>query len=267
MNMVTIVIQAEDGSIDGKPFYLHKAFFTHLSPYFDAAFNSGFAESETQTLHFTETTREIFAMLVDWVYTKDLKALATFELDDRKNLPLGVGLSTLQGRQLEEYIAASQETAFEYTTKLIDLWFLADKVLLPGLQNAALQAIELLRFFTPLQGVPADISRAVYDKTPKGSPIRMYLADTTLRRLHPKSEDQGEDFHPDMLADIFDFVKIAGADPRQRHYGLSERSMEFYFVEVKGDAHLKARPNVNAPLADDIWISLWELRRNALKLF
>ncbi|KAF7876339.1 hypothetical protein EAF04_001432 [Stromatinia cepivora] len=265
MDMVTIYIKGENGSVDGPPFNLHKSFFTHLSPYFEAVFNSGFAESETQTLHFAESNREIFAMLVDWVYKKDLKALATFEFDDRKNLPVGIGLSALQGNDLEEYIMKSQETAFEHTTKLIDLWFLADKVMIPELQNAALQAIELLRFFAPLQGVPAEISRAVYDKTPKGSPLRLYLAETTLRRLHPKSEDEGGDFHPDMLVDIFNLVKIIGADAKLRHYGLSEKAMESYLAATKGDSHLKSNPIVTAPLADEIWVSLWELRRNALK--
>ncbi|KAJ8063505.1 hypothetical protein OCU04_007381 [Sclerotinia nivalis] len=264
MDMVTIYIKGENGSVDGPPFNLHKSFFTDLSPYFEAVFNSGFAESETQTLHFAESNREIFAMLVDWVYKKDLKALAAFELDDRKNLPVGIGLSTLQGNDLEEYIKKSQETALEHTTKLIDLWFLADKVLIPELQNAALQAIEILRFFTPLQGVPAEISHAVYDKTPKRSPLRLYLAITTLRRLHPNSEDHGEDFHPDMLVDIFNLVKVIGADAKLRHYGLSEMAMESYLVATKGGSHLKSNPIVTAPLAGDIWVSLWELRRDAL---
>ncbi|TEY42308.1 hypothetical protein BOTCAL_0395g00010 [Botryotinia calthae] len=265
MDMIAIYIKEEDGSIDGPPFNLHKSFFTHLSPYFDAVFNSGFAESATQTLHFAESNRQIFAMLIDWVYKKQLDTLAAFELDDRKNLPVGIGLSTLQGSDLDEYINKSQETAFEHTTKLIDLWFLADKVLMPELQNAAIQAIELLRFFTSLQGVPAEISRAVYDKTPKDSPLRKYLAYTTLRRLHPQSEDKGEDFHPDMLVDIFDIVKVAGSDAKLRHYGLSEKAMESFLVEVNGASHLKANPNIVAPLADDIWVSLWELRRNAMK--
>ncbi|EDN97232.1 predicted protein [Sclerotinia sclerotiorum 1980 UF-70] len=265
MDMVTVYIKGENGSVDGPPFNLHKSFFTHVSPYFEAVFNSGFAESEIQTLNFAESNREIFAMLVDWVYKKDLKALAAFELDDRKNLPVGIRLSALQGNDLEEYIKKSQETAFEHTTKLIDLWFFADKVIIPELQNAALQAIEILRFFTPLQGVPADISRAVYDKTPKGSPLRLYLAETTLRRLQPNSGNEGENFHPDMLVDIFNFVKIVGADAKLRHYGLSEKVMVAYFVPNKGDAHLEGNPIVTAPLADDIWISLWELRRYALK--
>ncbi|TGO11914.1 hypothetical protein BTUL_0098g00170 [Botrytis tulipae] len=265
MDMVTIYIKGDDGSIDGPPFNLHKSFFTHLSPYFDAVFNSSFAESATQTLHFAESNREIFAMLIDWVYKKQLNTLAAFELDDRKNLHIGIGLSTLQGSDLDKYISKSQKTAFEHTTKLIDLWFLADKVLMPELQNAAIQAIELLRFFTPLQGVPAEISLAVYDKTPKDSPIRKYLAYTTLRRLHPQSEDKGKDFHPDMLVDIFDIVKVAGADAKLRHYGLSEKAMESFLVEVKGGSHLKANPNTVAPLADDVWVSLWEVRRNTLK--
>ncbi|ESZ92441.1 hypothetical protein SBOR_7158 [Sclerotinia borealis F-4128] len=265
MDMITIYIKGESGEIEGPPFNLHKAFFTHLSPYFDAVFNSGFAESSTQTLHFAESNREIFALLVQWVYAKDLKTIATFELEDRKNLPAGVGLSTLQSDQLNVYVKKSQELAFEHTTKLIDLWFLADKVLMPTLQNAAILAIESLRFFTPLQGVPAEISRAAYDKTPKGSPLRRYLADTTLRRLHPNSEDDGEDFHPDMLVDIFNRVKIAGADARLRHYGLSERAMEAFLVEVQGGGHLKANPSTTPPLADDVWVGLWELRRDALK--
>ncbi|RAL59980.1 hypothetical protein DID88_000606 [Monilinia fructigena] len=88
----------------------------------------------------------------------------------------------------------SQELALEHTTKLIDLWFLADKVLMPELQNAAIIAIDALRFFTPLQGLPVDICISIYAKTPAGSPLRKYLADTTLRRLHPNAEDQGEDF-------------------------------------------------------------------------
>lgn len=265
MDMVAIYIEGEDGVIDGTPFNVHKAFFTHLSPYFDAAFNSTFAESSTQTLHFAESSREIFALLVQWVYVKDLTTLTTFEVADRKNLPGGIGLSNLQGEQLYEYIRKSQELALAHTKKLIDLWFLADKVLMPDLKNAAIQAIEMIRFFTPIQGVPAEVSNAVYDKTPKGSPIRKYFADTTLRRLHPQSDDQGEEFHPDMLIDMFNIVKITGANSRLRHYGLSEKAMEAFLVETNGNSHLKANPNTYPPLADDVWVGFWELRRDRMK--
>ncbi|KAA8566681.1 hypothetical protein EYC84_009216 [Monilinia fructicola] len=265
MDMVAIYIQGENGIADGPPFYVHKDFIQHASPYFSAAFSSGFSESTTQTLYFEDCKREIFALLIQWVYKQDLQALSGFELEDRKNLPLGVGLSTLQGDQLNDYIKKSQELALEHTIKLIDLWFLADKVLMPELQNAAILAIDALRFFTPLQGLPADICAAVYAKTPVGSPLRKYLADTTLRRLHPNAEDEGEDFPSDMLADIFNRVKVVGSDARLRHFGLSEKSMEAFLVEVKGDAHLKANPSANPPLADNIWVRLWELRRDAMK--
>ncbi|KAB8292926.1 hypothetical protein EYC80_007291 [Monilinia laxa] len=265
MDMVAIYIQGENGIIEGPPFYVHKEFIQHASPYFSAAFSSGFSESTTQTLYFEDYKREIFALLIQWVYKQDLQALLGFELEDRKNLPLGVGLSTLQGDQLNDYIKNSQELAFEHTTKLIDLWFLADKVLMPELQNAAIIAIDALRFFTPLQGLPAQICTAIYTKTPVGSLLGKYIADTTLRRLHPNAQDQGEDFPLDMLADIFNRVKVVGSDARLRHFGLSEKSMEAYLVEVKGDAHLKANPSANPPLADDIWVGLWELRRDAMK--
>ncbi|KAI9643697.1 hypothetical protein NHQ30_008320 [Ciborinia camelliae] len=264
MDMVAIHIKGENGVVDGPPFYVHKDFLLHASPYFGAVFESGFAESNTQTLHFEESSREIFAMLIQWVYTGSLNTIANFEIEDRKNLPLGVGLSTLQGNQLNEYIKKSQELAFEHTTKLIDLWFLADKVLMPSLQNAAMLAIESLRFFTPLQGLPADVCTAIYAKTPRGSPLRRYLADTTLRRLHPQAEDKGEDFPHDMLIDIFNRAKIAGSDARLRHYGLSERSMEAFMVEVKGGGHLKFNPDTTPPLADDVWVGLWLLRREAM---
>ncbi|QSZ31468.1 hypothetical protein DSL72_001033 [Monilinia vaccinii-corymbosi] len=265
MDMVIIYIKGEDGLIDGPPFYVHKEFLTHASPYFSAAFNSGFAESHTQTLHFAESSREIFALLIQWVYKQDLHPVETFERADRQNLPPGIGLSTLQGDYLDQYLQKSQALAFEHTTQLIDLWFLGDKVLMPTLQNAALRAIETLRFFTPLQGLPADICTAIYARTAPGSPLRSYLADTTLRRVHPRSEDRGEDFPAEMLADLFDRVMMVGADARLRHYGLSERAMEAFLVEVRGGAHLKANPSANPPLADDIWVAFWELRRDAMK--
>lgn len=56
-----------------KPYFLSKNLVCHYSKYFDAVFNSGFEESETQVLDLNTCTTDVFDLAVAYMWTGDLK--------------------------------------------------------------------------------------------------------------------------------------------------------------------------------------------------
>jgi hypothetical protein len=127
-----------------KTWTLHKSFVCHNSPYFEAAFNSALVEGQTQTLVYDKTTPEAFGLFAKWIYSKTIKD------DDGKSPP---------------------------PTEMVQLWVLADKILVPGLQNAAIRGLHERGCIISLHEFGY-----VYDNTTVRSPLRRLLVDQLLVR-------------------------------------------------------------------------------------
>jgi len=88
---------------------VHKNFITHYSPYFDAAFNGNFAEGQSQKLDLEDTEPHVFGTFVNWLYSQNIEN-AEGEIPD--------------------------------DSTLVNLWLLADKCLVPKLQNQVIRNLD-----------------------------------------------------------------------------------------------------------------------------
>lgn len=129
-----------------KKFILHKEFACQYSPVFKAAFNSDFIEGQTQTYKLEDVTEAAARLLVNWFYTQQL--------------------------DIEGYGASSPEKRQE-DMALCQLWVLADKLLVPQLQNQTIRTMVDLRVKTNI--IPTLSLEYIWANTSPGNPLRRLL--------------------------------------------------------------------------------------------
>ena len=100
--------------------------------------------------------QKLLGVFVNWLYTKDIE-------NSKKSLP-------------------SCEA-------LINLWLFADLVLVPRLQNDAMEKLEVARILR--KGLPTTRLIRAYDHTSKGSVLRRYIV-----RTWKNSKISGSDNYP-----------------------------------------------------------------------
>lgn len=100
-----------------RKYVVHKELLCYHSLFFDKAFNGPFTEGVTQTMQLNDVESDIFGLVVFWVYHQKLGGARRY----RGSNPV-VEL-TVQMNHLAQ------------------LWILGDRFLMPGLQNAAIDAI------------------------------------------------------------------------------------------------------------------------------
>jgi hypothetical protein len=133
-----------------KKFLVHKVFACHYSPVLSAALNNtAFIEGETQIYRLDDTTEGAFGLLVQWLYSQKL------EYDD------GAGGVTAEN--------------------LVRLWVLAGKLLIPRLQNLAVDLLEEIR--VAKGSIPIKELEYVYENTKVLNPLRKYLVYVCARHL------------------------------------------------------------------------------------
>lgn len=138
-----------------KVFKVHKNFVCYHSPFFDAAFNGNFVEGDTQQMKLEDTCPEAFGIFVNWLYTQDIE-------NNKGELPS--------------------------CENLMNLWLLADLVLVPRLQNETIDKLDEAR---RLRGrLPSMLLARVYEHTTKGCPLRTYIIRTWPRKKIMLDEDR-----------------------------------------------------------------------------
>ena len=116
-------------------FVAHKQFVCYASPPLKAAFNSPFQEGITQTFEIPNTKPAVFDLWMQWIYQPHVQ--------DRASL-LRFDAPVLNAREWDNPVAAPEIPAlihaeFCKNVKLtIDLWGLAEYLMMPKLQNDAL---------------------------------------------------------------------------------------------------------------------------------
>ncbi|KAH8601680.1 hypothetical protein B0O99DRAFT_588866 [Bisporella sp. PMI_857] len=232
--MVTVSVYMELKE-EAESFQVHKNFITHYSPFFSAAFNGNFAEGESQKLELDDTEPAVFGSFVQWLYTQDI-------VDGKGSLP-------------------DQPT-------LVNLWILADKILVPRLQNQIIRALDLSRRASeearphpgmstagrmsmasitsterpaPPRRIKQDptIFHRLYECTAKDSPLRSYFVDICSRGSHEEiSDEEADDYPHEMLVDIINKMRR-----RERHVCRAASSCSEYYVSEdiaeKRDARVK----------------------------
>jgi len=79
---------------------------------------------------------------------------------------------------------------------LVDLWLLAEKLMIPDLQNAAMRGmgVQSPRTFA----LPLEALERAYQNTAKGSPLRSYLAEEFAYRMVCKSQSYPHELFAEM---------------------------------------------------------------------
>jgi hypothetical protein len=162
-------------------FTVHKEFACHYSPVLKAAFNSNFIEGQTQTYRLQETTERAVRLLVQWLYTQKLDTFVP---------KTGEG-----GQNNYGVLKSSQNLA------LVELWVLAEKLLIPALQNVVVREIEEHRSCS--HKINTLCLHYVYEKTKRGSLLRRLMVDMCFSHLKvPSYMKHPERYPQEMLIEL-----------------------------------------------------------------
>ncbi|KAK0100250.1 hypothetical protein ONS96_007533 [Cadophora gregata f. sp. sojae] len=165
-------------------FVVHTYFACHYSPVFDAAFNGNFLEGQTQEYKIQDVGEETVRLLVHWLYTQKLDTIELQYLRKHHD-PKDFGVDSLS-----------------QTKALIQLWVLGEKLLIPRVQNSALDEILRIRYHTGIS-VPTQYLY-IYENTSAGSPLRRFFVDLCVSRCKnpPRYNDSSDRYPKEMLLDI-----------------------------------------------------------------
>lgn len=156
-------------------FVVHKDYACHYSPVLKAALNSQFIEGQTQTYTLEDVEMSTGKLLIHWFYHQSFSVL---NHDDWE----------LSGTD-EESLA------------LIQLWVLADKLLIPRLQNDILR--EIKRFQEDEAIIPITGLGYAYKHSSKDSVLRKFLLDLCACYMDPKKYSTEPDYFPkEMLLEL-----------------------------------------------------------------
>lgn len=177
--IVKIHVKFEEGSTE--TFKVHKNFICYYSPFFDAAFNGDFAEGESQEMEFHEVDLQTFGMFVNWLYTQSI------------------------------VLSDHSQPCCRF---LLYLWILADRILVPKLQNQIIRQLDERRVLE--KRLPSSSFNFVYEHTTEGSLLRKYIVDTrdyfTIRTV--------ENYPKELLVSL---VNAFGDEHRSGGRGLRKR--------------------------------------------
>ncbi|TVY41602.1 hypothetical protein LOCC1_G007766 [Lachnellula occidentalis] len=179
-------------------FVVHKEFACHYSPVLKAAFESEFIEGQTQTYTLDDTTEGAFRMLVQWLYTQKV----TSELrDDSSSKPCD-GINDPKQREI----------AARDTEDLVTLWVLAGKLIMPTLQNEAMDV--MMWYYTEFSFIRNSTFAAVYAQTAPDSLLRKAFVELCTHRLETEMIVKRQDSFPkEMLLDMFVAAVAKGNEP------------------------------------------------------
>lgn len=156
--MVTLYGSNETSSA---PFIVHREFATFYSPVLKAAFESDFREGQTQIYRidaeFADNTMRILSL---WLYTQEIDVMNFDDPELKKKVSLvdDASLGSFSRRCMS----------------LLQLWVLADRLLIRKLQNAVLDKLEdLLEGSSYLPQIAA--CDFVYENTAVDCPLRQWL--------------------------------------------------------------------------------------------
>jgi len=151
-------------------------------------------ETTTKSMDFRMgTTHVAFGLFVAWIYTQKV------DIDYKEDLARQFSASSQeisdQSRNFYKKVNSAVEVYFE---QLVDLWFLAEKLCIPALQNATIDAIEELRYDTVFY-LPASICSKIWEATNKDHPLRQYATLTVWVGFSDCSDEFIQNLPEDML--------------------------------------------------------------------
>lgn len=198
-------------------FGVHKDLLCHYSPYFKAAFTSGFEETNAGVMKLPEISVELFEVFNRWLYHKTLWSPDDFpkeadDLLDERGCPLGNGL-------------------VNHMDILMRLYVFANMVRIPSLMN---QILDDLNEISNLSGaIPTAAFSYVWDNVCDSSPIRRFIVDWVLWEVDEDTMDEDADEYPSyMRLEIMKAARrtIRGFSNREKPQNPKEGDMSCYYV-------------------------------------
>jgi hypothetical protein len=190
-------------------FKLPKNVVSHYSPFFETAFKSQFIEGQTQSMTLEDVEGEIFGCMVHWFYTQKVETQSVGTHAD--DLP-----------------------------KLVKLWILAERCIVPRLQNAAFGHIYnyLNNIFNPFPvfGPVPDALKQVIDVIFNSAEQHDILRKLLVDRCAALSSKTLRTLIPHMPQDLIVGVTIEVS--KDRDAGKTRRRMnevEEYQVKIPGE--------------------------------
>ncbi|XMA14322.1 hypothetical protein WAI453_007113 [Rhynchosporium graminicola] len=149
-SLVTFLIGPGPNPVE---FLIHKEIVCHNSGVLAVAFNGNFIEGRTQTYRIDDTTERAFKLFMQWLYSKSF--------------------TLVQDRVTYEMSESQEAAAKSENHSLVELWVLADMLLMPSLQNAIIDV--MMKIYYQDADFPAYICEYVYQHTEKDSALRRLL--------------------------------------------------------------------------------------------
>ncbi|KAE8446888.1 hypothetical protein EG329_011519 [Mollisiaceae sp. DMI_Dod_QoI] len=194
---------------ESRAFVIHKDFATYHSPVLKAAFDSDFIEGQKQEYRFEDDFEEdVVRLLAHWFYTSILS------------------LSQINGLSWEN------ETSMEaFTTQsrcLIKLYVLADRLLIPTLQNQVLLKLDELaekRHTMAVFMVPY-----VYENTGAESPLRQWMVWMLAIEIAPNVYARESSKLPHSM--LMDIITLLSETHPSKSKLKKQKDMAEYMVDV-----------------------------------
>ncbi|KUJ19798.1 uncharacterized protein LY89DRAFT_731051 [Mollisia scopiformis] len=187
---------------DEKKFIVHKSLACQVSPVWEKAFNRAFIEGQTLSCTLLDVKPNPFTLLVKWIYGRDLDTEAT------KVMKI---LSGLSGSAKDDENEKLQKTVDDQDISLIQLWILADRLLIPHLQGDVIKILKSRRAASQWNETESRRKRVslyrpsyqwfptVFENTKLDSPLRDYTVHQAVFYLDAKTFQEHPECFPKAL--------------------------------------------------------------------
>ncbi|CZR58478.1 uncharacterized protein PAC_08370 [Phialocephala subalpina] len=209
-SIVTVNVRKNEDD-EYETFPVHSNYICHYSPFFKAAFQGGFEEADKQEMNLEDTNPLAFGIFVTWLYTQQIC------------------------RDSEDVM----KNDITWYSILIDLWILADTVLVPRLQNKILEEIDIHR--TATKRIPRLLYHQIYNGTSAESPLRLYLIDYCVNS--PRETAEVDSHPPQLLVDIINETRsrVRAQPGKCRRWQLQDENWHKYLVDEEAGQDFEQR--------------------------
>ncbi|KAF7892009.1 hypothetical protein EAF00_008311 [Botryotinia globosa] len=157
------VVHAKVGK-DLQDFGVHKSLICHFSPFFKAAFTSGFEETTTGIIKLADVDVEVFELFFRWLYTQQIGEPEQDEVE--------FALSNDEAKTGHDYKI--------HVGTLLRLYIFADMIKVPTLKNDCIEKLSRMSFAEKEYLAESENVHYVWEHTREGDLIRKLFIDTII---------------------------------------------------------------------------------------
>lgn len=179
-------------------------FACYHSPVLDAAFNSSFIEGQTQTYRLEDVGINTFRLFVNWLYSGKIVLPCDDEvLTATEKHMRAIGEDDQDGDDDDYEGWPTQIDLVKFISlqdmSLVRLWILADRLIVPRLQNRVMDILSELLLNRRNRPVTSEWLSYAYQSTSAGSPLRDLALDVCLYKMLPTTIRTNPDGFPHQL--------------------------------------------------------------------